>query len=49
MRLGTLVTGVGGQTHPPVHLAADAIRREGQGEIASVDPLFRRAGIDLDW
>jgi hypothetical protein len=30
--------------HPPVHLAAGAIRREGEGEAA----LFRRAGIDLD-
>jgi hypothetical protein len=34
--------------HPPVRLAAEAIWREGQGETAPVDPLFRQAGIGLD-
>jgi hypothetical protein len=45
--------------HPPDHLAADAIRREGEADDASgpaaprvphddTDPLFRQAGIGLD-
>jgi hypothetical protein len=37
--------------HPPVHLRPEAIRREGQGEAVprlDADPLFGRAGIDLD-
>jgi hypothetical protein len=33
--------------HPPVHLAADAIRREGEGGQPFIDPLFRHAGLDL--
>jgi hypothetical protein len=32
--------------HPPDHLGADAIRREGQGKTAQADPLFHHlAGI----
>jgi hypothetical protein len=37
--------------HPPVHLPADAIRREGEDGAQSkrdVEPLFRQAGLDLD-
>ena len=45
--------------HPPDHLPAEAIRREGEADGApgpaapraphgEADPLFRQAGIDLD-
>jgi hypothetical protein len=35
--------------HPPVHLSADAIRREGEEPGRShADQLFRQAGLDLD-
>jgi hypothetical protein len=41
--------------HPPDHLPADAIRREGQGPSLPApardpaeDPLFRQAGVALD-
>ena len=36
--------------HPPGHLAADQIRRESEGTEprADAEPLFRRAGLNLD-
>jgi hypothetical protein len=44
--------------HPPVHLPADAIRREGEADVTGLgaprashrdaDPLFRQVGMDLD-
>jgi hypothetical protein len=43
--------------HPPDHLRPDQIRREGEAALvpiprahpdATADPLFRRAGLDLD-
>jgi hypothetical protein len=40
--------------HPPDHLPAAAIRREGEGPEAPLashpdaDPLFRQAGLGLD-
>jgi hypothetical protein len=36
--------------HPPVHLAADAVRREGEGDAPGPEAhtLFRQAGFDLD-